>query len=305
MKRALYWLGGVLSLLCAWYFVRALGRHWDAVASIPWGRPVLLASALALLLYVSTYAVAAGVWQRCLAALGTQFGYRRAAIVLAISQFGKYLPGNIGHHVGRLALARGAGIPLDAAVASILLETMLVVLAGAACSLPAVELLLRVVEERLPSHGGQLGALLPLAICAALVLGGGFGWFWLRRLGTRPPRLAKSGRSLAFAWAGLCVSFALGGTALYVLCAALSTATGSWMDVAGVYSAAWLLGFLVPGSPAGLGIRELVLLLGLSPIYGTSSATMAAALLRLVTVAGDGLVLLSATAVRRWAPSRA
>jgi uncharacterized membrane protein YbhN (UPF0104 family) len=306
MKRALYWLGGLLSLLCAWYFVRSLGRHWDAVASIPWGRrPVLVASALALVLYVSTYAVAAGVWQRCLAALGTQFDYRRAAIVLAISQFGKYLPGNVGHHVGRLALARGAGIPLDAAVASILLETMLEVQAGVACSLPAVELLLRVARDRLPSHGAQADALLSLAACAGLVLAGGLGWFWFRGLETRPLRLATSGRSLVVAWAGLCGSFALGGTALYVLCTALSTTTGSWMDVAGVYAAAWLLGFLVPGSPAGLGIRELVLLLGLSPMYGTSSATMAAALLRLVTVAGDGLVFLSATTVRSWTSPRA
>jgi hypothetical protein len=44
-------------------------------------------------------------------------------------------------------------------------------------------------------------------------------------------------------------------------------------------------------------------MLGLAPIYGASSATMAAALLRLITVAGDGLVFLLAVVAKARAPS--
>lgn len=306
MKRGLYWLGALLSLACAWFFARALGRHWDAVGSIPWGGRVLLASALALLLYMSTYVIAAGVWQRCLHALGAELSYGRAAMVLMISQLAKYLPGNVGHHLGRVALARNAGIPMDLAVASVLVETLLVVIAGATCSLPAVELLLRVGSERFVRPGQALPAtLVSLIVAGAIVFAGGAVYFWRRNFGSRPLRLAKMGRSLALAWAGLCLSFALGGTALYLICDALSATQASWIAVVGVYAAAWLLGFLVPGSPAGLGVREFALLLGLGPIYGASSAAMAAALLRLVTVTGDGLVFLSATVLGTRTSQRA
>lgn len=306
MKRALYWLGGLASLACAGFFVRAIAEHWDAVASIPWGSGVLAASALALLAYVSTYAIAIGVWQWCLQALGRPLDHRRAAIVLMLSQFAKYLPGNIGHHVGRVALARNAGVPVDIAVASIVLETFLVVLAGAICSLPALALLLHVGVQQLNMADRTLPApLLPVAVVGCLAAAGAMAWFWRRHILGRSFPLRRATRSLTLASLGLCLSFALGGTALFLLCNALSVTHAPWLDVVAVYAAAWLLGFLVPGSPAGVGVRELVLMLGLTPIYGASSATMAAALLRLVTVAGDGLVFLFAVVARTRAPSGA
>jgi uncharacterized membrane protein YbhN (UPF0104 family) len=303
MKRALYWLGGLASVACAGFFVRAIAKHWDAVASIPWGSGVLAASTLALLTYVSTYAVAIGVWQQCLQALDRPLDYRRAAVVLMLSQFAKYLPGNIGHHVGRVALARNAGVPVDIAVASIVLETFLVVLAGAICSLPGLALLhigvqqLNMAERTLPV------SLLPVAVVGCLAAAGAMAWFWRRHILGRSFPLLRATRSLALASLGLYLSFALGGTALFLLCNALSATHAPWVSVVAVYAAAWLLGFLVPGSPAGVGVRELVLMLGLAPIYGASSATMAAALLRLITVAGDGLVFLLAVVAKARAPS--
>jgi hypothetical protein len=304
MKRALYWFGGLASLACVAFFARALGRHWDAVASIPWGAGVLVASILSLLIYMSTYAVAIGVWQRCLQSLGWPLAYPRAARVLMLSQFAKYLPGNVGHHVGRVALARNAGVATEVAVASMLVETSLVIVAGATCSLPAVALLLRVGTQQLAAAGRAVpGYVLPALVLGSLVAAWVATRFWRRHVRGHDFLLRDAVRSLTLAWVGLCLSFALGGTALFLLCNTLSAAHAAWLDVVGVYAAAWLLGFLVPGSPAGLGVRELVLLLGLAPIYGASSATRAAALLRLVTVAGDGLVFLLAAVARTRTPS--
>ena len=297
MKRALYLLGAVASLACAWFFVRALVSHWNAVADIRWNAGVLRAVIAALLLYACTYLVGAAAWQQCLRALRRPLSYGDAAIVLAVSQLAKYLPGNVGHHIGRVAMARGAGIPADLAVASVLLETLLVLVAGSLCALPALGLLRTVGQARLAGrfNGSMPSAWTVAALCivAAVVL---VGWWWRRQATARRLAVVPSPAPLGIGATCLCASFALGGTALYLLCGALSPAAASarsavpWLDVVGVYAAAWLAGFLVPGSPAGLGVRELVLLLGLSPAYGASSATMAAALLRLVTVAGDGVV---------------
>ena len=183
---------------------------------------------------------------------------------------------------------------------SMLLDTLLVLLAGAACSLPAIGLLS-------PRLAGRLDGALPWLPWALLALGAGVALLlasrrlrhgWLARM----PRVAAfraSPRGLATIGLWHCLSFAAGASALYALCLALAPAevAGGWSQVLGVYAAAWLLGFLMPGSPAGLGVRELVLLLGLTPLFGAQAATAAAALLRLVTTLGDGLAFLAAG---RW-----
>ena len=53
------------------------------------------------------------------------------------------------------------------------------------------------------------------------------------------------------------------------------------------YAAAWLAGTLMPGAPAGMGVREMVLTLELEPALGSTQAAALALALRLVTTAGD------------------
>jgi hypothetical protein len=56
----------------------------------------------------------------------------------------------------------------------------------------------------------------------------------------------------------------------------------------------WLAGFVTPGAPAGIGIRESVLILALAPYIDAKSATLVAMAFRLVTISGDsGFFLVS------------
>ena len=48
-------------------------------------------------------------------------------------------------------------------------------------------------------------------------------------------------------------------------------------------------GFITPGSPAGLGVRDTVLLAALTPLYGSGVAIGLSLSLRLVTTLGDGV----------------
>jgi uncharacterized membrane protein YbhN (UPF0104 family) len=54
-----------------------------------------------------------------------------------------------------------------------------------------------------------------------------------------------------------------------------------------VVTTAWLLGFVVPGAPAGLGIREVVMIAMLEPSFGEANALLLALLYRITTVGGD------------------
>ena len=58
----------------------------------------------------------------------------------------------------------------------------------------------------------------------------------------------------------------------------------------GWLSLAWIVGYVTPGAPAGIGLREAVLALGLSPALGESGALALALLYRLVTTIADGVI---------------
>jgi uncharacterized membrane protein YbhN (UPF0104 family) len=53
---------------------------------------------------------------------------------------------------------------------------------------------------------------------------------------------------------------------------------------------AWVVGYVTPGAPGGLGLREAVLVLGLSPVVGDAEAMAVALAYRLVTIVADALL---------------
>jgi uncharacterized membrane protein YbhN (UPF0104 family) len=288
-----------MSIACLAFFARAFAGHWQSLGTLDWRSLFGVALLPAALLYLGTYALAAKAWQLGLGMFDGRMSFARSARILLLSQIGKYLPGNLGHHVGRVLLARRAGLPSDAVVASMLADTLLVLVAGVLCSLPAAGLL--------AAAAGHAGGMHPvLQWGAPLALAGMLALLASRRIRQQlrqwlPATFRPSPPALAGLLACHVLSFALGAAALYLLCEALGApeADAGAAQVLGTYAAAWVLGFLMPGSPAGLGVRELVLLLGLGPLYGEGTAATATALLRLATTAADGLAFLAGAALSR------
>jgi hypothetical protein len=54
-----------------------------------------------------------------------------------------------------------------------------------------------------------------------------------------------------------------------------------------VVALAWLVGFATPGSSAGIGVREVVLIAALEGSLGAPASGLIALALRLITIAGD------------------
>lgn len=67
--------------------------------------------------------------------------------------------------------------------------------------------------------------------------------------------------------------------------------------VVSIYSIAFLLGLITPGAPAGLGIRESIMVLLMSPMIGDAKSTYIALVFRLVTTLGDVWFFLAASIV--------
>lgn len=299
MKRFLTIAGFLISFACAFFFVRAIAHHWGTISSLSWDSMVWMSMSVALIIYAGTYSLTSYAWNCSLNALGYPIPYRIALRILVLSQFAKYLPGNVGHHVGRVMLAKRAGLPTETILGSMILDTFIVLAAAGLCSLWVVQLLIQVIRSQ-DTHAIVL-----------IILAGFFAIFTAALLPITRHALSRQVRHvrhliqmknflpLAKALAAHIGSVLAGGTALYLLCIAFAhnIVSAPWLDVTGIYATAWLLGFLIPGAPAGLGVREVALLLGLGPIFGNDAATAAAAALRMVTTLGDGLVFASGFAL--------
>lgn len=294
MKRVLWWIGLLLSLACLAFFLRSAASHWQAVAQVDWPPSGFLLAAVALALYLSTYGAAGLAWQASLRMLGVEAGAGTLCRVLMFSQFGKYLPGNFAHHAGRVVLARKLGIGLEPTVASMAVDLAILMIAAVICSTPALGLLWAMLRQ----HDMALEAVaLVMATCAAAACMLLMFSARARRLAAHPVRIARNVlarhniRFLFRAGIAHCSGFLIGGSALFLLCSAFSgSLSGPWLSVVGAYTASWLLGFVVVGAPAGIGIREVALLFGLAPLYGEQYALAATAVLRLLTTLGDGLL---------------
>src|SRR5690606_21065797 len=83
-------------------------------------------------------------------------------------------------------------------------------------------------------------------------------------------------------------SFLIVGIGFTAMAPILAPGSGfPFLQLCGAFAAAWVVGLLVPGAPAGLGVREAVLLVLLGEVMPTADAVVAIALLRVATTLGD------------------
>jgi uncharacterized membrane protein YbhN (UPF0104 family) len=229
---------------------------------------------LALGLYLITYVLMSTAWFVLARGCGARIGYRLLAWAYLVSQIGKYLPGNVGHLLGRAFLARNRGVPVDVSGIAMSLELTGVLAAGA---------LFATMAGILGPTSGDFSAVPIAAAVLALVLLAAVLFVSRRRLGGRPSLT----RPFAVALACYLPVFALLAAANTIL---LGAASGPLiLQVAAAVVLSWLVGFMVPGAPAGLGLREMSFYALLAGSFPGPTVLFAAAGMRLVTLTGDGI----------------
>ena len=81
------------------------------------------------------------------------------------------------------------------------------------------------------------------------------------------------------------------GNGLLVYCISLILPFAETVDpvaLIGIVTAAWLIGFILPGAPGGIGVRDVVLVSGLSTLGLAPETSVTLALShRIMTVIGD------------------
>jgi uncharacterized membrane protein YbhN (UPF0104 family) len=219
------------------------------------------------------------LWLRLMAALGAELPLRDGLAMFFVGQLGKYIPGSVWSIGAQAQMAGRRSVPPRVTVAAGLLflgyhVTTAVVVGTAALLLGGLESPWPDWLSVLLLVGAALG-LLPAVV---------------RRLGRR-----VAGRSVSISVGDTVVGLALMAVAWTAYSAGLVLLSpGSpWGDVAalgGAFALAYAVGVVIVVAPAGLGAREGLFVLLLTPLLGVAGATAVALLARVVHTVADGVM---------------
>lgn len=296
MRRVYRWIGMAVVLAASIYFfafVLDAYRHIDLGALLSVGG--LLAITASAVLYALIYPISGWAWGRMLCDLGEARPALRLMMIMSITQLAKYVPGNIGQPLGRMTMAAREGLPTGVTLRTLVYETLLAVFAAGGVGIATLALSGVALPER---HEAE-SALLPLAVVLAMI-GALLGFYLfpraivlLRRL--RPPTTVASikVRALSSPIASLCTAayvcnYLVTGLGLYLVAHHVAPEqVDSYLFLTAAFALSWLAGFVTPGAPAGLGIREGAMVAILSSQYEPAAAVSLVLAQRLATTFGD------------------
>jgi uncharacterized membrane protein YbhN (UPF0104 family) len=251
--RAAQWIFAAVVLFFAG---KSLAGQWSKVESrlshieVHW-LWILLATAIVLI----TYALLIEGWRRVLAAWHSLLPFNEAARIWFLSNLGKYVPGNIWSLTAMGVMARERGVSgIAAAGSSVVMQ---------AVSLATGTAVVIVTSAKLLGQPLVLGAAVGLLIIALLIAPRFLPPIaqWIGSITGReiaPPSIPASSvwtaavaSALSWLFYGLAFRFFVQGL--------LGVAAGEISTYIAVYTAAYILGFISPIAPAGLGVREITL----------------------------------------------
>jgi hypothetical protein len=97
-------------------------------------------------------------------------------------------------------------------------------------------------------------------------------------------------RTLTVALLVYVANYLLFGTGVAAMAVLLLPSQNShWLQLTGGFALAWVVGFFAPGAPAGLGVREGLLLALLQSSYARADALAIVIAMRIATTTGDVL----------------
>lgn len=288
-KKILKYIGNILTMLAIFLIFRRLMQMEINITELFYGSKSLFLL-LSILLYTINMLLMAWPWRALIEILEKQkipfLGVQR---VLCKANLMKYIPGNIFQYVGRNEIATLYNLNHKKIAFSTLLDVLTGVLSNVVlillCYLSDVKLLLK---NKVISLDYRF--IFAISVCFSLL----FFFVIVRR---------KYIKNVIWEYVNcvtvkkyfLCILWnmfiAVYAAMIYFLILKMIVGEdilwGSAAQIAGAYLLSWLIGFLMPGAPGGIGIRETVMVYLLGGEYGKDSILLSIVIFRFVNILGD------------------
>ncbi|QHC34697.1 hypothetical protein [Komagataeibacter xylinus] len=274
-QRILHWGGSGLALSGIIFVAIKLYSYWSKI-NISVVTPLSWCLICLLIVIYGTASHLLGLsWWYIIKYFDVPIKRLNAIRIYGLSQLAKYVPGNIFHLASRQIRGMAEGIPAGILTKSMIWEHGLQFITGS--------LFVCVISSyAFPSFTPFFGVILLISVSIAII-----GFLW---------KFAGKHLAWAFFWQMifLFISSSVFSLVLRIISGESNITIQQWIFIGGSYIIAWLIGMVTPGAPAGVGIREMILLFFLKGIVVEADLLMAVFLGRMVTVMGDLLFFVSA-----------
>ncbi|MEB3342008.1 lysylphosphatidylglycerol synthase domain-containing protein [Okeania sp.] len=268
------------------FLVKTLKDNWEQVLEIRISDSGWVSLGVALIVTIMAHVWSAVVWFGIIKEFHQKVNLRWAIRVYLLTNIAKYLPGNIWHFYGRINATKQAGIPVETAILSVLIEPLLmaasalgVALIGSTqeswfiqflCFLAVVSIL----------HPRVLNPV--IKYLAKIKLKG------KKSADIQPVTELKLERYLVKPFLGeICFVLIRGFGFLLTILAFNSVELNQIFLIFSAFSLAWLLGLVVPGAPGGVGVFEVTALTLLEHKFSPGILLSAIAFYRLISVLAE------------------
>jgi glycosyltransferase 2 family protein len=295
LKRLLTIIGNVLTALSLAYLIIKLIQNFKNIPSFSNGFDLVIASLVSSVVLCASFMFLAIAWSILLKGGGVHLPFIDSFRIMGEAQVGKYLPGNVFQYIRRASLGAAFGITAEVSTLSMGVETVLLIIS--AIIIVFVHLFFGqtniswiedLVAERTTSILVVAGIILA-AVVLLVVNKKTRRWLYERR------GYVDAKRAILSLLLYVLFFFVMGiNIFLLVHFAWQKEIPLQWYDYTWGFTAAWLLGFIVPGAPGGIGIREAAILAIYGPVMGDGIAASLAVLWRFITTIGDLVTFLIA-----------
>lgn len=274
-KICINYIGTFLALGGVIFVSLKLKQYWQAdsinlISITSW-----MAIGVLSICYAGANIFLVAAWKNILDHYNVRVSSRWAFQAYGISQLAKYVPGNIFHIAGRQAIAMAAGLPGKIVLKSNLLELIMISCGGALMGWIVLSLIFPNLS---------LSMALSFLVCSYIAV----------ILFSRCYLSLSLSKTIIYQFLFLLSSAFIFATILTLLVHGRVLELPMICITMGVYTIAWLAGLVMPGAPAGIGIRELVVVFFLNQYIPNTELILAVLLGRIVTVIGDILFFVTA-----------
>lgn len=304
-----YWpkvLGAIIATILVLYFLWFTSKSLDFAVLQALLTPATLAGLVgAALVYAFIFPLTGWAWAHLLRGQNEHWPIAWLTAALATVQLAKYLPGNIAQYAGRAAIVLRKGMLVKTLTVTVIQETILTVAASVLVGLTMLAASGPGLTQLPEGSRVVLAWLVPMLLAAVVALAS---------VRLPPDKLAQGKNSILrllgrmgglpgarIALPPLAIyscNYLMVGLGLWLLARAAGLpATLDFPLVCAAFALSWLLGFLAPGAPAGLGVREGILVVLLAGSAPDEQLLAFVLLARLATMLGD---LLSFTLGTLW-----
>lgn len=274
----------VVTLVFVGFLVRTMAGRWSEVQDVI-GDLTVRALILSLLASLGAVWCSFMSWRAILADFGHAVPVSGGMRIFFVGQLGKYLPGKVWPVLTQMKLGRAYNVDGRSSAAAVLIAMLM----GLGTALLVTACVLPILDDSAFQRYWWTLLVLPIAAAA----------LWpriLNKLLERATRILKrdpmpqplTARGVVRSALWSIGTWVLYGASLWVLLLDLGT-TGPDLIIraTGAFAGSWAIGFLLAISPAGVGPREVALVVLLGPAVGEPVALVAAVVSRLVITAAD------------------